>query len=464
MKTNERELASKISEWMNEIIKRNNYPFTSSSNETGIKVGKSTKFGDLIIWKNREANEAYSYIEIKPPFGANENLVSFRQKAIELNVNFAFTWDFQNLHAYKVDKNNIELVGTDTESTLNKIDDWVRGDVQAKIKAYIGKVFDELLSLNESGKLQKFYPDKIYFINFIRKAVQSIVPKYEKYLRDSARKSNNKFLIAEYATKQGIAYPSDSEYYKLIASQTVYALVTRIIFYLTIKRYFDDLPDIYKTDEPDLSKLLELAFSKAREKDWQAVFEKDPIEKLGIPDSVYDDIRLLLSEMQVYHFGELSEDVIGELFEEIIDPNERHRLGQYFTNEDLVDLILGFTVQNKDGIYADPTCGSGTFLIRLYDRLKYLSASKFKHSELLTRIWGIDIGKFPAELSTINLFRQEVANYENFPRVICSDIFNVHKGIIFRFPPPNASILIKWNLNYQSLTDLLATSHLYDKN
>jgi len=184
VKTNERELASKISEWMNEIIKRNNYPFTSSSNETGIKVGKSTKFGDLIIWKNREANEAYSYIEIKPPFGANENLVSFRQKAIELNVNFAFTWDFQNLHAYKVDKNNIELVGTDTESTLNKIDDWVRGDVQAKIKAYIGKVFDELLSLNESGKLQKFYPDKIYFINFIRKAVQSIVPKYEKYLRD----------------------------------------------------------------------------------------------------------------------------------------------------------------------------------------------------------------------------------------------------------------------------------------
>ncbi len=424
---------------MNDKIKRGNYPFTSASNETGIKVGKSTKFGDLIIWKNRESNEAYSYIEIKPPFGAKENLETFKQKAIELNVNFAFTWDFQNLRAYKVDKNNIELVGTDTESTLNRIDDWVRGDIQAKIKAYIGKVFDELLSLNESGKLQNFYPDKIYFINFIRKAVQSIVPKFEKFLRDSARKSKNKFLIAEYATKQGIAYPSDSEYYKLIASQTVYALITKIIFYLTIRRYFDDLPDIYKTDEPDLGKLLEFAFSKAREKDWQAVFERDPIEKLGIPNTVYDDILLLLSEMQVYHFGELSEDVIGELFEEIIDPNERHRLGQYFTNEDLVDLIIGFTVQDKNGIYADPTCGSGTFLIRLYDRLKYLSATKLKHHELLNRIWGIDIGKFPAELSTINLFRQDVANYENFPRVICSDIFDVHKGIIFRFPPPNAS-------------------------
>ena len=44
LKTNERELASKISEWINEIIKRNNYPFTSASNETGIKVSSITKF------------------------------------------------------------------------------------------------------------------------------------------------------------------------------------------------------------------------------------------------------------------------------------------------------------------------------------------------------------------------------------------------------------------------------------
>ena len=67
------------------------------------------------------------------------------------------------------------------------------------------------------------------------------------------------------------------DYYKLIARQTVYALVTKIIFYLTIRRYFDDLPDIYKTDEPNLSKLLRYAFSKARDRDWQAVFEEDVI-------------------------------------------------------------------------------------------------------------------------------------------------------------------------------------------
>ncbi len=440
IKTNERELASKISEWINEIIKRGNFPFTSVSNETGIKVaGNKTKFSDLIIWKDRETHTTFSYIEIKPPFKKAENLETFKQKAIGLKVKYAFTWDFQNLRAYRIEDNNINLVGTDTESVLSNIDDWVRGDVKAKIKAYLNKILDELLSLTETGKLTRFYPDKVYFVNFVRNAVNNLIPKFEKFLRNASRKSKNKQLIAKYAIKQGIAYPSDDEYYKLVARQTVYALVTKIIFYLTIRRYFDDLPDIYKTDEPNLSKLLRYAFSKARDRDWQAVFEEDPIEELGIPETLYNDIRLLLSEMQVYHFGELAEDVVGELFEEIIDPSERHRLGQYFTNEDLVDLILGFVIQDEKKVYGDPTCGSGTFLIRIYDRLKYLSANNLKHEELLSKIWGVDIGKFPAELSTINLFRQNVANYKNFPRVICTDIFDIRKRMVFKFPPPNAS-------------------------
>src|SRR3990172_1106770 len=211
IKTNERELASKISEWINEIIKRNpQYPFTSASVETGILVEKSkTRFGDIIIWKDRETNNAYSYIELKPPFGDAENLQTFREKAIELNDDYALTWDFQNLRAFQVDKGKINLKGTESESILNDISEWVRADKQAAIKAYLNKILDELVTLKTSGKLRKFYPDKIYFVNFIRKVTEKLIPNYEKFLREAGRKAKNKHLIAEYATKQGIAYPSD---------------------------------------------------------------------------------------------------------------------------------------------------------------------------------------------------------------------------------------------------------------
>ena len=69
-KTNERELAGKIAQWFNEHIQRNNFPFTSASNETGLKVDSKTYFGDIVIWESRETNNAYSYIELKPPFGS----------------------------------------------------------------------------------------------------------------------------------------------------------------------------------------------------------------------------------------------------------------------------------------------------------------------------------------------------------------------------------------------------------
>lgn len=437
IKTNERELAGKIAQWFNEHIQRNNFPFTSASNEAGIKVDSKTYFGDIVIWGNRETNKAYSYLELKPPFGAAEDLERFRKKAVELGVEIAYTWNFQTLNAYKVENNTLTPLDTETHNVLTDINDWKRGDVQADIKAYIHRICEELLSISEKGRFRKFTPEKHYFINFIRKTVNDLILIFDKFIKHEHRKKANKDRINKYVTEQGITYPSDEEFYKLIASQRVYGLITKIIFYLTIKRYFNDLPAFQDEDEKDINKILETAFAKASDKDWQAVFVKSPIEELGIPEESFPYLQELFSHLKIYNFGALPEDVIGELFEEIIDPEKRHLLGQYFTREDLVDLIIGTVVDDAEKYYADPTCGSGTFLIRLYSRLKYLNP-KLKHEDILEKIWGIDIGQFPAELSTINLFRQDVSNFENFPRVVNRNIFDVRKGDNFEFPPPNA--------------------------
>ena len=447
IKTNERELASKVAQWFNEQIKRAKYPFTSASCEPGIKVGKTTYFGDIIIWGNREIDKAFSYIELKPPFGKIENFERFRKKAIQLNVKIAYTWDFQSLNAYEIKNNKVELSATEAYPVLANIEDWKRGDKQAYIKAFISRICDELLNFSEKGKFRKFTPEKHYFIRFLRNIVNDLIPLFENYIRAYHRNKSYKNIINKFVAEQGIAYPNDEEFYKLIASQRVYGLITKIIFYLTIKRHFKQLPDLLTEDEKDFEENLKYAFSQAREIDWQAVFETDPIEELGIPKQAYFSLNELFSHLKIYNFGALPEDVVGELFEEIIDPKRRHELGQYFTREDLVDLIIATIVNDKDKVYADPTCGSGTFLIRLYDRLKFLSANRMKHEEILDRIWGIDIGKFPAELSTINLFRQSPSNYENFPRIIHKDVFNISVGQEIYFPPNN----VNYNQNYNKI-------------
>jgi hypothetical protein len=207
---------------------------------------------------------------------------------------------------------------------------------------------------------------------------------------------------------------------------------------LTIRRYFKDLPFLQQDEEEvgiDIN--LKNAFQKASEKDWQAVFIQGPIDELGIPKEAECYLTELISHLKIYDFGSLPEDIVGELFEELIEPNQRHLLGQYFTREDLVDLIIATVSNDTEKYYIDPACGSGTFLIRLYSRLKYLSPS-LRHEEILGRIWGVDVGKFPAELSTINLFRQDASNFENFPRILNRNIFDIKRGDRFEFPPPNA--------------------------
>ena len=436
--TNERELTSKLSEWFNDHIKRNRFPFKEVTNESPAKYDSTTYFGDIVLWINRESRQAYSYIEIKPPFAAKENLETLRKKALSYGVKYCFTWDFQNFNAYELKDNNLVSHASEPTPVMNDVNDWLRGDVQSFIKKYISSICDEIINLNQTGKFRKFIPDKVYFVNYIRETVNKLVPQFENHYTDLSKDKTKRANFSAYGKAQGIAYNDPVDYYRLIARQSVYNLITKIIFYLTVRRYFDDLPDLYANDIHDLEKYLRVAFAKAQEKDWQAVFEESEIENFGIPKSCHEILKDFFIEMKVYHFGELPEDVIGELFEEIIEPDKRHSLGQYFTNENLVDFILGFVIDSEKSFYADTTCGSGTFLIRIYDRLKYLS-KKINHNELLNRIWGFDIAKFPAELATINLFRQDVSNFANFPRVRRTDIFKVNKGDEYDFPPPSVS-------------------------
>jgi len=180
--------------------------------------------------------------------------------------------------------------------------------------------------------------------------------------------------------------------------------------------------------------------AEARKLDWHAVFEEENrYEKIGIPKECNNILKDLLTRLDEYNFEQLKEDVIGEIFESLIPETEKHKYGQYFTREDLVDFILGFVVHDTEGYYCDPACGSGTFLNRIYSRVKWLSTHKKKHMDILHQIWGIDIAKFPAELATINLFRQNISDYRNFPRVQVSDFFDVKPGQVFKFPPPTAN-------------------------
>jgi len=437
-KTTEREVASWLSAQINRVVESGGYPFEESSVETAL-AGKTSRFPDIVIWLNRVADEPFAFIEIKPP-GELEDKKRLLDVSSRLNVKYAMTWNFNEAVLYycKQDLNEKRRYPT---YVLSNLEEYKNRQKRVFLKKHLVDFLDDFAELHYKGHLHRFKPDKYFFINLLHEATTSINEHFITHLRDRIRDKKLKKIIDEFIAAQGIPNLDTDEINKLISNQWTYGILTRLIFYLTIRRHFPDLPDIVKNLENtgSISDEIFVAFERARRVDWQAVFDpENKIEKVGIPKSCHNVLRDLLIKLDEYNFGELKEDIIGEIFENLIPENQKHKLGQYFTREDLVDLMIGFIVNEPNGDFCDPTCGSGTFLNRIYSRLRWLSDYRKKHNDILPHIWGFDIASFPAELATINLFRQDISNYRNFPRVRVIDFFDIRRGHKFEFPPPKA--------------------------
>jgi type I restriction-modification system DNA methylase subunit len=433
-KTTEREITGWLNGEINGILSQGGYPFKESTIETGLS-GKTYRFPDIVIWFDRSAKHAFAFIEVKPP-GQTEDTGRIPEVASRLNVSYAITWNFSQAVLYHVTE-KLEIKKPYHRYLLATLEEWVREDKRVELRKYLRDFLDDLRELYGKGHLHRFPPDKHYFIKLLRDTKDSLRGYFEQHLSKAMQKKDFKKTIDAFLVEQGIPDMPDTR--KFLAEQWAYGLITRILFYLTVRRQFVHLPDIIKESRSvrSIDKLMRRAYAEARNVDWQAVFEaEDPIEKVGIPKSCNSVLTDLMARLDEYNFAELGEDVIGEVFEELIPDDEKHRLGQYFTREDLVDFIIGFVVQSSQGNYIDPTCGSGTFLNRLYSRIKWQANYSKPHMKLLSQIWGIDIAKFPAGLATINLFRQEIRNYANFPRITVKDFFEITSGQKLEFHLP----------------------------
>jgi hypothetical protein len=82
-----------------------------------------------------------------------------------------------------------------------------------------------------------------------------------------------------------------------------------------------------------------------------------------------------------------AEDVFRTLYEFLVEPPVRRRLGEYYTPPWLVEMIVNeFDVKNK--IVLDPFCGSGTFLVRTFHRKIELNE---KPDEAFGEVVGFDV-------------------------------------------------------------------------
>lgn len=433
--------------WLNEAISQGSYPFDIVSSEASVKTAfTTTNFPDVQIWLNRTSNMGFCGWELKTPETPADDkilLENATQKAQAMHADYFVTWNMRDAIIWRTPSRTEAVTQSHRLKTYQSIptitevnDLWVVSK-QELLKSRGREILHDLSVLYRDGHLHLVDVDSTFFVHILTEAARSLVPHIHQSLAIKMGK-DKKFRdgLFDWAVRQAVANYDDPVFYETVSRQVVYRLLGKILFYLTLRRFRSDLPAIGLQDihPSNINEKLREYFEMARQIDYQAVFEEDFTDTIPIPPSGVDLLSALIENLNRFNFSNMPHDVVGNVFEKLIPPEDRHALGQFFTREELVDLINAFCIQTVDAKIIDPTCGTGTFLIRSYDKLKNMGERS--HTTLLSRLWGFDVAHFPAELATINLYRQNLSDYRNFPRIVSKDFFDVKPGDTFKFPPP----------------------------
>jgi hypothetical protein len=440
--TNEREFQGQVVSWLNQFISAGGTPFDQATAETSL-TGDVRGFTDVILWLNRDAKDPFCLMELKTPETYVKDSVLLKdalRKARALPVQYFVTWNMQELIVWGIKEEGREYAALPKRyPTLDMIqtsDDWTVDYKRRALETLCKELLEDLAWLQRHKQITRIPLDATFFVGRLHKAAETLYPYFEQTLENEL--TENKALresITAWGKEQGITDALAQP--RKVSRQTVYRLLCRIIFYEAVRSKYSQLDALVlaEMDPVTAQRTLREYFARAKNIDWYAVFEEELIDELPWPTKSVPVITDLLNDLEAYSFRTVPQDVIGKVFEQLIPAGERHGLGQYFTPENLVDFILAFCIQTANDATFDPTCGTGTFLIRGYDRLDYLG--NHDHRKRLKQLWGNDIAHFPAALATINLFGQELGDIANFPRIIPPrDFFDIRPGDVFRFPLP----------------------------
>lgn len=459
LKRNERDWAGQLISWLKEAISKGITSFEDATNDTSVKLSSGrTKFPDILLFSNKISGIIFNGWELKFPDTAVDDIVMLEnalEKAQRLQSDSFVTWNGAEAIIWKINdgiynRNNLSILKRYPKvSTINDRNDLAEPLKYAKheplLKQRALDILHDLDTLKRNGILKEAINISGNIIQSVKKAQGIIVPQFTDAIETaigSNKEFRNKFnswKIYESATLRILGSSSrraeSVNEKQVLATFAFYNLIGKTLFYLTLSENIPkELPQLSIDNPLDTRAQLYKYFDNAKSIDYQAVFMPYFTDELPFSQIVSKALFNLIQILTEFDFKILPSEVIGTILENLVPNEEKQKFGQYFTPEILANLVAYPAVSDRNAIVLDPTSGTGTFLNSFYQILSHFGNRN--HQSKLCQIWGNDISHFPAILSVINLYKQDITQTENFPRVIRDDFFNLQVGKTVSFPDP----------------------------
>ncbi|KEO55622.1 N-6 DNA methylase [Thalassospira permensis] len=112
--------------------------------------------------------------------------------------------------------------------------------------------------------------------------------------------------------------------------------------------------------------------------------------------------REINRQLQEYDFSKVEEDVLKGVYQELIDLETRHALGEYYTPDWLCENLVESLAITQTSKFLDPACGSGSFLRAIVARLRR-DFPQLEAENIASQVVGIDIHPLSVLISKTNI-------------------------------------------------------------
>lgn len=133
-------------------------------------------------------------------------------------------------------------------------------------------------------------------------------------------------------------------------------------------------------------------------------------------------LRELYNQISEYDFTDVEEDILKGVYQELIDIDTRHALGEYYTPDWLCERVVD-DLHLERGFYAlDPACGSGSFLRALVARYRR-EWPDMPPQQIANQVKGVDVHPLSVQIAKTTLL---LALGEGVARARAPVVLNVY--------------------------------------
>lgn len=175
--------------------------------------------------------------------------------------------------------------------------------------------------------------------------------------------------------------------------------------------------------------------------------------------------RKIAQQINNYNFNDVKEDVLKGVYQELIDLETRHALGEYYTPDWLCEKIVNELPIVKESRILDPACGSGSFLRAVIDRIKR-DYPKLTADSIANAIVGIDIHPLSVQIAKTTVLLALSKKIKEARKPVTINVFLSNTLLLQQTDIRISGNEYKMNIDgriYHINTEIFENAELFDK-